>query len=164
VAGRGRWSRSTSPTSIGTASSAWRRPEPGGVDRVRFRAREVHATTVEDEVRAFNATFERALAEQDLEALVGLYTDDARMMVVGRPAIQGRPAIEAALRAWIGDGPVSIRFETDEVMADATLVVEIGHMVGTDGRTKYVVVHRRQPDGSLRIAVDAPSSDGPAPV
>jgi len=39
-------------------------------------------------------------------------------------------------------------------------VVDIGHTIAAGGRGKYVVVHRRQPDGSLKIAIDAPSSDG----
>jgi hypothetical protein len=30
------------------------------------------------------------------------------------------------------------------------------------GHSKYVVVHRRQPVGSLRIAIDAPTGDGAA--
>jgi hypothetical protein len=33
---------------------------------------------------------------------------------------------------------------------------------GPTGRSKYVVVYQRQPDGSLKIAVDAGSSDGPS--
>lgn len=118
--------------------------------------------TVDDEVRAFNDAFERALAEQDADALIVLYADDARLMLAGRPVIQGRAAIETVLRAWVEDGPVATRFETDEVMADGELVIDIGHMFEAGRRTKYVVVHRRQPDGSLRIAVDAASSDGVA--
>lgn len=116
--------------------------------------------TVEEEVRAFNDAFERALAEQDADALIALYRDDARILVNGQPAIKGRQAIERVMRAWLKDGPVSTRFETEEVIADGELVIDIGHTIQAGGRGKYVVVHRRQPDGSLRIAVDAPSSDG----
>ena len=118
--------------------------------------------TVDEEVRAFNDAFERALAEQDAEALIALYADDARLMLAGQPVIQGRPAIETVLRAWVKDGPVSTRFETEEILADGELVIDIGHTVQAGGRSKYVVVHRRQADGSLRIAVDAPTSDGVA--
>lgn len=39
-------------------------------------------------------------------------------------------------------------------------MIEIGHFIEARGRTKYVVVHRRQPDGSLRMVIDAPSSGG----
>jgi ketosteroid isomerase-like protein len=118
--------------------------------------------TVDEELRAFNDAYERALAEQDVEALVSFHRDDARLLIAGQPVIQGRPAIEKVFTDWLKDGPVSIRFETEEVLAGGELVVDFGHTIAAGGRSKYVVVHRRQPDGSLRIAIDAPSSDGAA--
>lgn len=117
--------------------------------------------TLVDEVRAVNDAFERALADQDVEGLVALYTDDARLMFAGRPVIQGPAAIEATMRSWVADGPAIVRFETDEIIADGSLVIDIGTAVGPASRSKYVVIHRRQPDGSLRIAIDSSSSDGP---
>ncbi len=118
--------------------------------------------SVDEEVRAFNDAYERALAEQDVEALVSLHTDDARLMMAGRPVIRGRPEMEKVFRDWLKEGPVSIRFESEEILADGELVIDIGHLIAAGGRSKYVVVHRRQPDGSLRIAIDAPTSDGAA--
>lgn len=115
--------------------------------------------TVEEEVRAFNDAYERALTEQDAETLVALYRADARILVEGQPVIQGRPAIERVMRAWVKNGPVSTRFETEEVLASGDLVVDIGSTIQATGRGKYVVIHRREPDGSLRIAVDAASGD-----
>lgn len=120
--------------------------------------------TVEDEVRAFNDAFERALAEQDAEALAALYSEDARLMLAGQPVIRGRSAIGAVMREWVKDGPVVLRFETDEVIADGELVIDVGHSVTGHGRTKYVVVHRRHLDGSLRIVIDSASSDGSPPA
>jgi uncharacterized protein (TIGR02246 family) len=113
--------------------------------------------TVEEEVRAFNDTFEQALTEQDADTLVALFTDDARMLIDGQPVIQGREAIEQVMRAWVEDGPVSTRFETVDVFASGELVVDIGYTIQASGRGKYVVIHRRGADGILRIAVDAPS-------
>jgi ketosteroid isomerase-like protein len=117
--------------------------------------------TVEEEVRAFNDAYERGLVEQDVDALVSLHTEHARLMFAGQPVIQGRTAIEKVLTGWLEQEPVSIRFETEEVLAGGDLVVDIGQTIAAGGRSKYVVVHRRQPDGSLRIAIDAPTSDGP---
>ena len=97
--------------------------------------------TVDEEVRAFNDAYERALAEQDAEALIALYAEDARLMIAGQPVIQG-PAIGTVLRDWVKDGPVSIRFETEEILADGELVIDIGHTIMAGGRSKYV---RRPP-------------------
>ncbi len=113
--------------------------------------------TIEEEVRSFNDAFEQALMEQDVDTLIGLYTDDARLLFAGQPIIQGRAAIEEFVRAWVADGPVATRFETVEVFASGEFVVDIGHTLSSGGRGKYVVIHRRGPDGRLRIAVDAPS-------
>jgi uncharacterized protein (TIGR02246 family) len=79
--------------------------------------------TVEEEVRAFNKAHERALLAQDAEALVSLYREDARILVPGQPAIQGRAAIEPVMRAWVESGPVSTRFESEEVLSGGELVV-----------------------------------------
>jgi ketosteroid isomerase-like protein len=117
--------------------------------------------TVEEEIRAFNQVFERALLAQDADALVALYREDARILVPGEPAIQGRAAIEPVMRAWVENGPVATRFESEEVLSGGELVVDIGSTIQGDGRRgKYVVVHRRGPDGKLRIAVDSASGNG----
>ncbi len=115
--------------------------------------------TVEEEVRAFNDAYERALTEQDAETLVRLYQEDARILIEGQPVIQGRTAIEWVMRAWVKNGPVSTRFETEVVLSGGEVVVDIGSTIQASGRGKYVVVHRRGPDGTLRIAVDAASGD-----
>ena len=116
---------------------------------------------VEEELRAFNQEFERALLAQDAEALVAMYREDARILVPGQPAIQGRAAIEPVMRAWVEDGPVSTGFESEEVLSGGELVVDIGSTVRDSGRRgKYVVVYRRGLDSKLRIAVDSASGNG----
>lgn len=116
--------------------------------------------TIRDDVEAFNAAFAQALAEQDAERLTTFYTDDARILIPAQPVVQGHAEIEATMRAWVQGGPVILRFETADVFADGSLVVDVGSIVGSASRSKYVVVHRRQPDGTLKIAVDSASSDG----
>jgi ketosteroid isomerase-like protein len=118
--------------------------------------------TIRDELDAINAGFGRAFAEQDSAALAGYYTDDARLLFHATPIIRGRAAIEATMREWVSAGPQDLRFETGEMITDGSLVVDIGTIVGPNSRSKYVVVYQRQADGSLRIAVDAATSDGTA--
>jgi ketosteroid isomerase-like protein len=119
---------------------------------------------IRDELDAINAGFGEAFATQDAERLAAFYADDARLLFHGQPIIRGRAAVEAALRDMVEGGPASLRFVTDEVIEAGSLVVDIGRIVGPSGQSKYVVVYQRQADGSLRIVVDAASSDGPQPA
>jgi uncharacterized protein (TIGR02246 family) len=118
--------------------------------------------TIRDELDAINAGMADALAGQDAKGFASYYTDDARMLFHGQPIIRGRARIEAEVRGWVTKGPVTLRFETGDVIADGSLVVDVGRIISPTGRSKYVVVYQRQPDGSLKIAVDAGSSDGPS--
>ena len=116
---------------------------------------------IRDELDAINAGFGDAFATQDAERLSAFYADDARLLFAGVPIIRGRDAIDAVLRDMVSGGPGTQRFETDEVIVDGSLVIDIGRITSASAQYKYVVVYRRQPDGSLRIVVDAASSDGP---
>jgi len=116
---------------------------------------------IRDELDAINAGFGEAFATQDAERLATFYGDEARLLFHGQPIVRGRPAVDAALRGMVAGGPATLRFVSDEVIADGSLVVDIGRIIGPTGQSKYVVVYQRQPDGSLRIAVDAANSDGP---
>ena len=117
--------------------------------------------TIRDELDAINTGFGEAFANQDAERLSAFYADDARLLFAGVPIIRGRDAIDAVLRDMVSGGPGTQRFETDEVIVDGSLVIDIGRITSASAQYKYVVVYQRQPDGSLRIVVDAASSDGP---
>jgi ketosteroid isomerase-like protein len=115
---------------------------------------------VRDELDAINAGFGDAFAMQDAERLAAFYSDDARLLFNGHPIIRGRAAVDAALLGMVQGGSASLRFVSDEVIEEGSLVVDIGRIIGPSGQSKYVVVYRRQADGSLRIIIDAASSDG----
>jgi len=122
----------------------------------------VGRTTIRDELDAINAGMARAVAEQDARQFASYYADDARVLSEELPIIRGRAGIEAEVRDWVANGPLTLRFETGDVIVDGSLVVDAGRIISPTGRSRYVVVYRRQPDGSLKIAVDAGSSDGPS--
>jgi ketosteroid isomerase-like protein len=115
---------------------------------------------IRDELDAINAGFGDAFAMQDAERLAAFYADDARLLFDGHPILRGRAAVDAALLGMVQGGPASLRFVSDEVIEEGSLVVDIGRIIGPSGESKYVVVYRRQADGSLRIIIDAASSDG----
>jgi len=50
--------------------------------------------------------------------------------------------------------------ESIEVLEGGGLVVDIGRLTTPNGARKYVIVHERQVDGSLRIAVDTVTNNG----
>ena len=77
-----------------------------------------------------------------------------------RPSVDARQSTPP-FATWSPGGPASLQFVTDEVIEEGSLVVDVGRIVGPSGQSKYVVVYQRQADGSLRIIVDAASSDGP---
>jgi ketosteroid isomerase-like protein len=115
----------------------------------------------QDELDAINAGFGEAFAAQDAERLARFYADDARLLFAGQPIIRGRAAVDAALRHMVEGEPASLRFASDEVIEEGSLVVDVGRIISPGGTSKYVVVYQRQADGSLRIIVDAASGDGP---
>ena len=121
--------------------------------------------TIREELDELNEGFARDLAKQDVEGLIARYTDDAQFLLPGQPILRGREAVESTMRAWVEGGPVSLRFETRDIIADGSLVIDIGEIIGSTGpRSKYVVVYRRLNNGSLRIAVDAASSVSEQPT
>jgi len=118
--------------------------------------------TIRDELAAFNRAFSEAHASQDFDRIAALYSGDAVFLGAGQPIVRGREAIASMLVALPESDMVPIIFESGDVWESGDLVVDVGSYVvsGVRGqRGKYVVVYLRQADGSLRLLVDAPSSD-----
>ncbi len=115
--------------------------------------------TVHDEVVAFNEEFADALEQRDPDRVARLYTEDAVFLGQGSPTVHGRDEIRELLLRMPAAAE-KITFETGEVVEDGDLVIDIGTLLTGGVRFgRYVVVHRRQPDGSLKIAVDVPVGD-----
>jgi ketosteroid isomerase-like protein len=117
--------------------------------------------TTRDEVNALNDEYARAMADQDVARMMGLYADDARLFFSDTPVLQGHAAVAAAYTKEFKDGPVAITFDSLDVFDAGELVVDIGHYATPKERGKYVVVFRRELDGTLKIAVEADITDGP---
>ena len=116
-----------------------------------------------DELRAINEGFADALAKQDLGRVMDFYADDARLLFHGIPMVKGRADIEALWREELEE-PSTVRFESGEIFEDGSLVVDVGRYESGSGAGKYVVVYRREADGTLKCIVDAGLSDSaPAP-
>lgn len=117
------------------------------------------------EIIARFADWDAAQEARDVDAVVAMYTDDARLLAPNRPMTNGREAIRAELGGMIEAG-LSIKLASIEV----TAVGDIGHSVGTyavsSGDTvidlgKYIETWARGDDGVWRIANDIYNSDNP---
>ena len=84
--------------------------------------------------------------------------------------VRGSSALGDLFQGMIDGGVKAIEVDTTDLVEDGSLVVEAGrnlmHVELADGSSvadpgKYLVVYRRQADGSLKMVFDAFSSDSP---
>ena len=122
------------------------------------------------EVAENNARFAAALAHADAVEACSVYAEGATLLPPGGEAISGRAAIEGFWRGGIEVGVRSLHLETLVLEEAGGLGYEIGRYRlllaanGVGARSdvgKYVVVHKRQRDGSWKRAVDIFNSDVP---
>jgi uncharacterized protein (TIGR02246 family) len=122
------------------------------------------------EIEAANAAFVRGLEQGDAAAMAAVYEPDGRLLAPNTEPQQGSAAIEAFWKTIIDAGVRGALLETQTVDERDDLAVEVGRYTlrtAADGGEivdvgKYVVIHRRQPDGSWRYAVDIFNSNRPS--
>ena len=113
-----------------------------------------------------------AAQAKDAAKFVSVYADDAVVMMAGAPDIRGITAIREGIPAMMQDPAFALSFEADEVEVarSGDLAYETGSysmtMTGADKKPAtetghYVVVWRKDPDGTWKVVVDAPLSDPP---
>ncbi len=116
--------------------------------------------TTRDDVDAINNEYAQALADRDVDRMIGLDTHDARLCFSDTPMLQGHQAVAAVYDKALKDGPITIKFDSVDVFEDGDLVVDVGHYATPTEQGKYVVVFQRQHDGALKILVEADITDG----
>jgi len=115
------------------------------------------------------ARFAKAVAEKDVKALVDCYEADGIVLAPNNPMVQGSSALgDLFQKDMIDAGVKAIEFDTTDLFRGGSLVIEAGrilvHVELPDGGSiadpgKYLVVYRRQADGSLKLVFDSFSSD-----
>ena len=113
------------------------------------------------EIRALNDSMTATFARGDVAGVARFYADDGRLVGPRRTTVRGRAAID---RYWASiRGAKSWQLEVLEVGGTRDAAYQVGLStlvtVGPDGRehasvTEFVVIWKRQPDGSLKIALD----------
>jgi uncharacterized protein (TIGR02246 family) len=123
-------------------------------------------------IEAANAKFVEATKRGDTTvAVVENYTDDAVVMAPGTEAWRGREAVRKGFAGMAAAMPIKeFSLKTDDVMVGGDLAVESGSYEMTmqprgarevKDKGKYVVVWKRQADGTWKIVRDVFNSDTP---
>jgi uncharacterized protein (TIGR02246 family) len=110
-----------------------------------------------------NAAFSAAFARGDIAAMAAAYTEDAIAFPPDAEMARGRAAIHALWQGLRDAGGKSIVLTTVDVQSSGDLVAEVGTAVTTiqppggaeqPRSIKYVVVWKRQADGSWKLFRD----------
>lgn len=126
---------------------------PGGVE----------ADEVRKAVEAANAEWVAAFNRGDAVAVAALYTEGATLMPPDREMVRGRQGIQEFWQGGIQRGLKDAVLTTVEVQADGNTAYKIGRVSLTVHAKdqapkpisgKYVVVWKRQADGSWKLHVD----------
>ena len=113
--------------------------------------------------------FLTAYGGSDFETLVDCYEEDAVYMPAGRPALRGRQEILEHQRTVIAELSPEWRVQPEETLEAGNLVIQRGRYFvrlspdggeATNAVGKYLIVLRRQPDGSLKLLWDMDNDDG----
>jgi uncharacterized protein (TIGR02246 family) len=119
----------------------------------------------EQALRDVVATWHRATAAGDVDAVLALMTDDAVFLGAGRPPMVGRDAFGAALRALLATQRIASTGDVREAVVDGDLGYCWTHLTvetsqadggGRSVRSGHTLsVFRRGADGRWRLARDA---------
>jgi ketosteroid isomerase-like protein len=119
------------------------------------------------DIDALNATFMKGMETGDAAMIASVYAPDARALPPGSPVVTGG-AIEQFWQGILGLGvtngvlkTVSLEEREDVAVEEGQYEMRVGTAVVDIG--KYVVVHRRQPDGGWLWGLDIWNSDSTPP-
>lgn len=117
------------------------------------------------DIDALNARFVEALEKGDAAGIAALYAPDARVMPPGFPTVTGsgiQQLWEGMLAMGVTGGALkTVTFEEhgDVSIETGEYEMRVGDAVADNG--SFVVVHRRQPDGSWKFGIDIFNTDRP---
>jgi len=123
-------------------------------------------TTAKAEIVDANKEFMAFFAAADSVGLGSLYTQDAKFMMTGAPAISGRENIQPTLSGIMKSGISSVDLRTIEVWGTEDLIIEEGELSLFVGeaevdQAKYIVVWKKE-DGKWKLFRDIFNSNLPA--
>ena len=128
----------------------------------------------EQAIRDQETAAQQAWTAKDTDKVAALYADDATVMLPDMPAITGKAAISAAFKGVGSDPNFSLSLQNTSV--EAAKSGDLGFVRGTymvhqtDAKSKkvtmekgnYVLVYKKQADGSWKIVADTAIPEAPA--
>jgi uncharacterized protein (TIGR02246 family) len=135
--------------------------------RDRFLLIDEEAVMSRSDIDALNAAFVQGVEEHDAGKIAACYAPDAQLLAPGSQPLTGG-AIEQFWRSLLDAGVEGGTLKTLSLEEDGDRAIEVGHYEMRAGGQladtgNYVVVHRRQPDGSWKLGIDIFNSDRAAP-
>ena len=121
---------------------------------------------VRDDIENANRMFSKALADADATAVASMYTEEATLLAMGAPRLDGRSAIEGFFKQAIEGGFTNLMLDTQDVTECGDLAIEVGRWTSTafgGDAGKYVVVWKRE-GGDVKLHIDIFNSDTPPPT
>lgn len=104
---------------------------------------------VSDEIMAVNELFMEAIKSGDVEAIVNLYAENARVLPQGSPLMEGRENIRMMWGAMFAGGPMQLQLKTVSADAFGSTAIEEGEykILAPDGQAvdhgKYIVIWKK---------------------
>jgi ketosteroid isomerase-like protein len=124
---------------------------------------------VERALRKLRQEIVSAANAGDLERALACWSADARIMIEGRPPIEGSAALESARQRLASSRVVRFAMETERIDHSGNLAYELGRITMTlrgpddklvEKRGKYLDVWKKHGRSDWRIIVHSPSDDG----
>ncbi len=129
---------------------------------------------VREVIENHNVSLNRWYASGDIDSVVTVFADDARVMPSNFPAIEGREAVREFWKQAMTLGQWNFNLETVSVIANGPIAVELGrYTVQIEAKQElppgiksydsgdYVCYWRLEDDGKWRVVYDILSSDQP---
>ncbi len=122
-------------------------------------------STNEQSIRALVASWHRATAAGEVEAVLKLMDEDVVFLVAGHPPMRGRSSFERGLRALLAQNRIESTVEIQEIVVSGdlaycwtALTVHIVPMAGGTATVRAggaLSILRKQPSGSWVVTRDA---------
>jgi len=123
-------------------------------------------------INALRDQFTAAFNSNDAAATAATYTGDAIAMLANQAAVEGKQAIQASYEAMFKGNAVKIALTPLETQVagdwaydrgNATITVTPKSGKPIEESSKYLVIAKRQPDGSWKLYRDIDNSNNPPP-